>query len=89
MVSIKSWLSSSHLVIRQLSLIVLVLLAPGIEHSTHQAVHKHNIHTPVTQVVLVLDMPVIWEEQIYAWLKPVPTILLVHVTQCLGSWEAD
>ena len=50
---------------------------------------EDHVHPPVAEVVLVLHMAVIWQQQVDAWLKLVATILLVHVTQGLGCWEAD
>ena len=79
----------SDLFIRELSHIVRIRLSPGVEDSAHETVYEHHVHSPVTQVVLVLDMAIIGQHQVDARLILVTTKLLVQVAQRLGGGQTD
>ena len=51
--------------------------------------HKHNVYAPVTEVVFVLHMAIIWQKQVDTRLELVTAILLVKIAQGFGCWQAN
>ena len=51
--------------------------------------NEDHVHSPVAEVVLVLDVPVVWKHEIDAGLVLVTAVLLVQVTESLGGRQAD